>query len=284
MYYSLSENYFMKFLEALKEEFLEAVKIGDIGEQVREGIGFNEIFRINIFGFALPFNQTTIGSWIAICIITVLAIWLGRDFKEIPGRRQVAAESFVGIFVKLCNDNGIKDEHAERVAPFVGSLATFICITNLTSLFKLPPPAKDPAFAITLAVFTIIYVIFTGIRLVGLKGFWGSLTYPNKALMPFKILDYFIKPISLSLRLFGNVFGAFILMEFIFILVPAIVPGILGIWFDLADGVLQAVVFSYLSIIYIGEIVEGAEHSGNNTKVNGAKKNENKKSAAKAAG
>jgi F-type H+-transporting ATPase subunit a len=83
-------------------------------------------------------------------------------------------------------------------------------------------------------------------------------------LLPFKILDFFIKPVSLSLRLFGNVFGAYILMEFIYIVVPMILPGLLGLWFDIADGILQGVIFSYLSITYIGEVIESAQESKHN--------------------
>jgi F-type H+-transporting ATPase subunit a len=67
-----------------------------------------------------------------------------------------------------------------------------------------------------------------------------------------------IKPLSLALRLFGNVFGAFILMEFIYIVVPLALPGILGLWFDIADGILQAVIFTYLTVTYVGEIIEGS--------------------------
>jgi len=260
MIYLLSETYFSELIKAIKEEFLKEIQIGDIGEQIRGAISFNEVFHVNIGSYSLPFSDTTVGSWIAMLFILVAAIWLGRDFKEIPKGRQVIAEGTVSLFTNLCKNQHMNDKQVESVAPFVGSMAVFICITNLASVFKIVPPAKDPVFAITLAVFTIFYVIFTGIRLVGISGFIGSLKYPQPALIPFKILDYFIKPISLSLRLFGNIFGAFILMEFISIIMPVIVPGILGIWFDLADGILQAGVFSYLSIVYIGEIVEGAHN------------------------
>ncbi|MDO4876318.1 MAG: hypothetical protein Q3987_02940, partial [Oscillospiraceae bacterium] len=53
-----------------------------------------------------------------------------------------------------------------------------------------------------------------------------------------------------------NVFGSFVFMEFMSIVIPVVVPGIIGLWFDLADGLLQAVIFSYLTMSYIGEIVE----------------------------
>ena len=58
--------------------------------------------------------------------------------------------------------------------------------------------------------------------------------------------------------MFGNIFGSFILMEFIYIIVPAIVPGVVGLWFDLADGILQGVIFAYLTATYVGEVIEGA--------------------------
>ncbi len=85
-------------------------------------------------------------------------------------------------------------------------------------------------------------------------------------MLPFKILDFFIKPVSLSLRLFGNVFGAYILMEFIYIVVPMILPGLLGLWFDIADGILQGIIFTYLSITYIGEVIESAHESKHHKK------------------
>jgi ATP synthase F0 subunit c len=148
------------------------------------------------------------------------------------------------------------DKQAEQVTPFVGTVGLFIVACNLVSVFKIPPPAKNIAFPVALALTTMTYVIVTGIRFVGIKGFWASLLNPMPAMLPFRILDYMIKPLSLSLRLFGNVFGAFILMEFISIIIPAGVPGLFGLWFDIADGILQAVIFSYLSVTYIGEIIE----------------------------
>ena len=97
------------------------------------------------------------------------------------------------------------------------------------------------------------------------------------AMLPFKILDFLIKPVSLSLRLFGNVFGAFVFMEFLYIIVPVVLPGIFGIWFDIADGLLQAVVFSYLTMSYIGEIVEIGHEHNNNPPPKKGRKADNKK-------
>ena len=69
-------------------------------------------------------------------------------------------------------------------------------------------------------------------------------------------MDYVVKPLSLALRLFGNVFAAFVFMEFLSVTLPIIVPGVAGLWFDIIDGMIQAVVFSYLTMSYIGENLE----------------------------
>ncbi len=254
----LSENYFGELLRALKDRFIEELKVGDIGEGIKEAISSHESFGFDLGVSHFAITHTVVSTWLAMALIAFLAIWLGRRFEEVPRGKQIVSEGFVDLIMNLCRGQHMNEEQASKVAPFIGSMAVFICISNCFSVFKISPPSKDPVFPITLALFTIVYVIFTGIRLVGLKGFWKSLTYPKAALLPFRILDYFIKPISLSLRLFGNIFGAFILMEFIYIIVPFIVPGVLGIWFDLADGLLQGAVFAYLCAVYIGEIVEGA--------------------------
>lgn len=262
MILSLQGNYFSEFITALIEKFSEELQIGDIGEGIKEAIASHEAFAFDIGTFHFAVSHTVLSTWIAMAFIIFAAVWLGKRYDEIPKGRQIITEGFVDLMMNLCRGQHMNDEQAAKVAPFVGSIAVFICVSNCFSVFKISPPAKDPVFPITLALFTIGYVIFTGIRLVGLKGFWKSLTYPKAALVPFKILDYLIKPISLSLRLFGNIFGAFILMEFIYIIIPFLVPALLGLWFDLADGLLQGAVFAYLSVVYIGEIVEGSNGDG----------------------
>jgi F-type H+-transporting ATPase subunit a len=75
-------------------------------------------------------------------------------------------------------------------------------------------------------------------------------------MLPFNLMEYLIKPLSLSLRLFGNILGAYIIMQLIEAVMPVVMPPILGLYFDLFDGLIQAVVFSFLSTIYIAEAIE----------------------------
>jgi len=253
-----STNWFIQFLISFKEQFVESLSIGNIGEDISSAIlQKQQQFIIGNVHFLL--TDAVIVTWIAVGLFCLLWIWIAAKREQIPTGRQLLSESAVDLLMSLCKSNGMNQKQAETVTPFIGSIAFFLIACNLASAFKIAPPAKNFAFPVALALLTMFYVLFTGIRFVGIKGFWESLLEPMPAMLPFKILDYLIKPVSLSLRLFGNIFGAFILMEFIYIIVPAVVPGILGLWFDIADGILQAIIFTYLTTSYIGEIIEGAE-------------------------
>jgi F-type H+-transporting ATPase subunit a len=248
-----------EYFAALRMRIAEEVQIGNIGAEISAAIVPKKVFSFGLFGSEIQVTDAVMATWVVMLVIFALGYYYGRKTEHIPTtKRQLVAESLVEILMKLCRASNMSEKQAETVAPFVGTIAIFIALTNLSSMFKIAPPAKNPAFPIALALFTVLYVIVTSIRFVGFKGFWASLTYPKAALLPFKILDYMIKPVSLSLRLFGNIFGSFILMEFIYIIVPAIVPGVIGLWFDLADGILQGIIFTYLSAMYIGEVIEGA--------------------------
>lgn len=256
--YLASSNWFIQFLIAFRDQFIESLKIGNIGEDISKAILQQKQY-LNVGSVHILLTDAVVVTWIAVAVWCVLWIWIAAKRERVPTGRQLVSESVVNLFLSLCKSNGMNQQQSETVAPFIGSICFFLIACNLASVFKIAPPAKNPAFPIALALFTVGYVIFTGIRFVGVSGFWTSLVSPMPAMLPFKILDYIIKPMSLSLRLFGNIFGAFILMEFIYIIVPVAVPGILGLWFDIIDGVLQAVIFTYLTTTYIGEIIEGGE-------------------------
>ena len=77
-------------------------------------------------------------------------------------------------------------------------------------------------------------------------------------LLPINIMEIVIRPLSLCMRLFGNVLAAFVVMELVKLLVPAVLPAILSIYFDIFDGLIQTVVFVFLTALFIGEALEEA--------------------------
>ena len=75
-------------------------------------------------------------------------------------------------------------------------------------------------------------------------------------LAPINVLEIFIRPLSLCMRLFGNVLGAFVVMELIKLIVPVFVPVPFSFYFDIFDGLIQAYVFVFLTSLFVKEAVE----------------------------
>ena len=90
----------------------------------------------------------------------------------------------------------------------------------------------------------------------GVKGFLKSFAEPIPLMLPMNILEIFIRPLSLCMRLFGNILGAFVIMELIKIVAPLLVPVPLSLYFDLFDGFIQAYVFVFLTSLFIKETIE----------------------------
>ena len=239
---------------------LERFGGADIGEEISKSIAMREAFGFDLFGFHVAVADVVVVMWLVMAVLFLLAFWLGRDFHPVPKGKQLIAENLVNGIQSICG-TVMEKEVVDKHVPFIGSIGLFIILSNVSSVFRLPPPAKNPAFPIALALTSIGAVLFFSIREVGFRGFARSMLYPKALMLPFKIIDFGIKIISLSLRLFGNIFGAFILMEFVNIVAPILLPGLIGLWFDLADGVIQGVVFGYLTALYIGEVVENAHHA-----------------------
>ena len=73
------------------------------------------------------------------------------------------------------------------------------------------------------------------------------------------ILEIAIRPTSLCMRLFGNVLGAFVIMELIKLVVPVFVPAVFSLYFDLFDGLIQTYVFVFLTSLFMKESIGGEE-------------------------
>ena len=88
------------------------------------------------------------------------------------------------------------------------------------------------------------------------SGWLHSFLEPIAIVTPFNILDLITRPLSLCMRLFGNVLGAFVIMKLIEQVLPVVLPAVFSLYFDLFDGLLQAYVFVFLTSLYIKEAIE----------------------------
>lgn len=95
-----------------------------------------------------------------------------------------------------------------------------------------------------------------GIREKGVKKWLRSFKEPMPIMLPMNILELIIKPLSLCMRLFGNVLGAYVVMELIKIMIPVGIPVVFSFYFDIFDGFIQAYVFVFLTSLFMSEAME----------------------------
>ena len=216
----------------------------------------------NIFGFDIPITNVILMSWITMAIIILGAFLATRKLKLVPTGLQNTAEILVEALNKFSVNQMGKD--GRNYAAYLGTIGLFLGISNtIGALFMdgitngiVCPPTRTMAVPVALAIMTIVIAIGSGIKKKGIVGFIKRLFKPMFIMFPFNLLEFIIKPLSLSMRLFGNVFGAYVAMELLFNAVPWGLPAVACLYFDLFDGGLQTFVFVLLTALYIGEEIE----------------------------
>lgn len=224
--------------------------------------------------FGMTFNMDTIYSTIVAGLGVLLLGFLARraltrDVEDhVPTKLQLIWESVVGEVNRQVEDN------LGKVHPFVAPLAVslffFILFANWLELIPtelnedthlLPAPTADTNLTYAMALFAVVSVWIYGIRTKGLKGYLKHFLEPYPVLLPLNILEELVKPITLALRLFGNIFAGGIMLALI-----AAIPWYAGMpvanvaWklFDMAIGGLQAFIFALLTVLYFA--MAGAGH------------------------
>jgi F-type H+-transporting ATPase subunit a len=234
--------------------------------------------------FGMTFNLDTI--WVTVvagAIVVGLGFWaraqLTKDTEDhVPTKLQLVWETVVNQV------NTQVEGNLGKVNPFVVPLAValffFILIANWIEVFPtelnenvhiLPSPTADTNLTYAMAFIVIIGVWGFGIRQKGLRGYLKHFLEPYPYLLPLNILEELVKPITLALRLFGNIFAGGIMIALIGGLVslaPGNIPiggvlaGVLNVVWKLFDtlflGGLQAFIFALLTVLYFG--MAGAGH------------------------
>ncbi len=212
------------------------------------------VFTIPIFG-GIGVSESTVVTWIIMIVLVVACKVLVKDLKvENPGKKQLALESIVGWMHKFFYE--LVGEHGKRYIPYLMTVIIYLGISNLIGYFGFKPPTKDMNVTLGLSIMSIILIQYAGIHKKGIKGWVKSFAEPIPVVLPINILELVIKPLSLCMRLFGNVLGAFVIMELIKLCIPIAIPIPFSLYFDLFDGLIQAYVFVFLTSLFIEEALE----------------------------
>ncbi len=214
---------------------------------------------IPLFGI-LDVTGEVIMMWIILAAVTVVSLLVTRNLKERPGKLQNMIECgiealdsfFTGIIGK---------KNTRKYFFFLGSLFIFIIFANYSGLIPgvgltkyLKAPTSSLSTTLGLGVATFLFLQIAGIR-HGVKHYFKRFVSPMFFMLPLLVLDEFIKPASLALRLFGNVFGEETVTHELYSLLPIGMPVIM-MGLSLLFCAIQAVVFTMLTAIYLEEGLE----------------------------
>jgi len=221
---------------------------------------------LGLLGIHPKNTQNPVPDYIVMCIIVALFLMLllglsARKLSRIPSTRQSVLELIIETFENLLAD--VIGEEGRKYSPMIGSIGLFILTANLLGLvpgFMSPTSKLNVTAGCAVSVF--VYYHWQGMRAQGvfryLKHFTGPIPALAPLLFPIEVISHFSRPVSLSLRLFGNIFAE----ELLIIIIASIVPFVLPLPFmavAIFTAVIQAFVFVLLACIYIGGAVAHEE-------------------------
>jgi len=235
-----------------------------------EALEINTVFTLTIFGFEVPITETVTVSWAVMLILIIASLIVTNRLKQIPRGSQAILEAGVEFL------NGFANKQfgslSKFLAPYIGSLFLFLLVANIIGVlspvevrvfghefrppFMVRPPTRDINVTMALAAISIVLIPVCGIVARGVRGWLGHFLYPLPMMLPFNIMEYGIRLSSLALRLFGNVLAGVVLMRMIEGVMPIALPMIFSLYFDFFDGAIQAVIFVFLTSLYISEVVK----------------------------
>ena len=215
---------------------------------------------------------TAVSLTVVTLVLIILAVLLTRKLTKRPGKVQVVLEKLVSMLYGLVRDT--MGEHNLHFAPYIGTLFLSSIVGTLIGMTQIIPSATaDLSVTLAWALVTTGMVWYNNIKNFGFGAWLKGFTEPIAVMTPMNIVSEIAQPISLAFRHFGNVAGGGVLTALIYgalaglssaILgwlpdaiasIPLLqvgIPAFLSIYFDLFSGFVQALVFSLLTMVYVG--------------------------------
>jgi F-type H+-transporting ATPase subunit a len=210
----------------------------------------------------LTFNADTLVNTAIVCaLLLIFALVLRSQVQPgVPSRLQNATEMLVqyigGLTEETLAGRGL------TLAPLAITLFTFLLIANLLGLIPdLKSPTNDWNTTLALALMAFVLIQFFSIRARGLGGYLKHL-FLQPPFFPLSIIDELAKPVTLSFRLYFNIFVGELMLALIILIIPpwiAWLPGVLWSLFSIFIGVVQAFIFTVLTISYIAVATDVGE-------------------------
>lgn len=200
-------------------------------------------------------------SWVVMTILILFSYLATRRMDIYPQKWQNVAEVIVTGMDKFIVDT--MGSEGRKMFPIIATLGLYILISNLIGLlpgFTSPTANLNTTVSLALVVFFTTHII--GIKVHGfkyIKQFLGPVWWLTPLMLPIEIISHLARPLSLSVRLFGNMEGGHIVLGVLFFLVPFLVPLPIMV-LKLIIALIQTLVFVLLSMMYFAGAMEEAHH------------------------
>lgn len=212
----------------------------------------------SVLGLEVTSRVTTM--WAIMAVLVLVSFLATRNMQRIPhgvqNLMEWAVESLLNFFAGIMGY-----EKARRFLPLLVTLFIFILLSNYSGL--IPGAGEIPGLAAPTSTWSVTaglaIVVFFATHVSGFMAHgWRYLkhfTQPLFFMLPLKIIEEFVRPLSLSLRLYGNIFGEEMVIVSLLGIIPYFVPiAMMGL--SLLMGFIQALVFTLLSSVYLTEATE----------------------------
>lgn len=214
---------------------------------------------IKLFGF-LDVTGEVIAMWIILGVITLISLIIKFNLKEKPGKFQNIIETGIEYLDNFFAGT-LGKKKSRKYFTFLATLFIFIIFSNYSGLFPgmgmteyVKAPTASLSVTAGLGIVTFLFLQVSGLR-HSVKHYFKRFVSPMFFMLPLILLDEIIKPASLALRLYGNIFGEETVTEELYHILPIGAPAVMML-LSLLFCALQAVVFTMLVSIYLDEVTE----------------------------
>lgn len=200
--------------------------------------------------------QTLYMMWLTMAIVVILMGLCASRSKLIPGRFQCIVEMCI-LWLEDLIESNIGKEGRRVMAPFLITLFLYIFIGNEVGLMPqvgihLTSPTNDINVVFGLSIMVMVVTYLMGFKVKGF-GYLKHFVSPFAVMLPLNIVEEVVKPVTMALRLFGNILAGEILLIVLYQLLPWVAP-VVWVLFSLCIGLLQAFVFTILTIIGLSNV------------------------------
>ncbi len=223
-------------------------------------------FFLSEFGSALGLEHFfhvhvhVVHSWLVALIIVISALFLARNIKLVPDKRQNVLEMIVGGLENFMVD--ITGPEGRFFFPYIATIFLYILICNLIGLVPgFYSPTANLNTTLSMAICTFLYTHIIGVKFHGtkyIKHFLGPVWWLAPLMFPIEVIGHLARIMSLSIRLFGNIFGKETVLGILFMLAGMYLAPLPILFLGILVSVIQALVFMLLSIIYFVGAMEEA--------------------------